>query len=195
MYRSNYSLTRISSRLSFNLTAQVNSCWCATLSTPSLPPPPFSLSFSNLPLKVELRSRPFLFVFDFCPFFPAPPSTSEPGRRPSRSSIPVVPPSPSFDWWMVLCLVLGLRWPLTVPAARGCLGELPGSRVVMELVTNMERTLFADSRVLRALWIRLNLCDVFGHRKNNNTVKHTTYSRVYKTLLVYLCQMYIQLSF
>ena len=54
---------------------------------------------------------------------------------------------------------------MVIAGARGCLGELPGSRVEAELVTNMERTLLADSRVARALWIRLNLCVCVGATK------------------------------
>lgn len=160
-------LTKRSSRPSLSLTAQASSVWCAILSTPSTPPPPpprsFSFSFLSSPLllNVELRSNPFRLVFDFCPFFPLPPSISaEVRRRPSRSGgTVVVPMSPIRLWWMVLCLFLGLREAMVAgTAARGCRGELVESSENIEPDTNIDRTLLAASRVERALLFLFTLC-------------------------------------
>ena len=107
-------LTTNSSRLSFILIAQAKSCCCATLSTASMPPArSFSFSFSflssPLPLKVELLSSPFRFIFDFCDFFPPPPipSISAPASRLSLSTTAELLPSTAFRC-TVLCLFLGL---------------------------------------------------------------------------------------
>ena len=62
--------------------------------------------------------------------------------------------------------------------ARGCLGELPGSRVVDELVTNMERTLLAESSVALALWIRLTLSIVERQQYDGNIVNNKVTTQV-----------------
>ena len=46
---------------------------------------------------------------------------------------------------------------MLVMLARGCLGELPDSIVLVELKTNMDRTLAVESSVARALSVRLIL--------------------------------------